>query len=94
MSSEGSLLTVKGIMSSVQEAEIWSCYFLGTLLPWFKFFILLFSFAVTCYCWFILSEVIFFFEVFFEVIFNTSVFSGCVFALGSQRVSLCEGTER
>lgn len=61
--------------------------------PWFKFFILLFSFAVTCYCWFILSEVIFFFEVFFEVIFNTSVFSGCVFALGSQRVSLCEGTE-
>lgn len=36
---------------------------------------------------------LFFFEVFFEVIFNTSVFSGCVFALGSQRVSLCEGTE-
>lgn len=35
----------------------------------------------------------FFFEVFFEVIFNTSVFSGCVFALGCQRVSLCEGTE-
>lgn len=35
--------------------------------PWFKFFILLFSFAVTCYCWFILSEVIFFFEVFLRL---------------------------
>lgn len=27
-----------------------------------------------------------------EVIFNTSFFSGCVFALGSQRESLCERT--
>lgn len=27
-----------------------------------------------------------------ELNFNTSVFSGCVFALGSQRASLCEGT--
>lgn len=27
-----------------------------------------------------------------ELIFNTLVFSGFVFALGSQRASLCEGT--
>lgn len=81
MHSEGSLLTVKGIACSVQEAEIWSCYFLAPS-------------PLGLNSLFSHSPLLFLVIVGYPSVslFNTSVFSGCAFALGSQRASLCEGT--
>lgn len=77
-------LTMKGRISSLQKTEIWSCNFLGTLLPLAWVLYSSFLLTIRCYCcskivnvtikfcsclsWYILSE----------VVFNTSYCSVCV----------------